>query len=202
MKKRQIIGVAMAVGIVFAVSIGAGSLLSNYGKLVGIAELTCEDKNATFTHPFEDVTSSTSEWSTTDNAVNLNTTIIYFRDGNVTTNQGKLTHRGTRGLGISLGEFDEIDRSERLTIQFDVPMVVKGLELRSLFNESCGVERATIEFYGKSYVSRDVSADQNSNTGVLYVDTTGLTMRIDKIVLSAPSDGHSEFSLAKLVLCK
>ena len=207
MNKKQIIGIILIIAVL-SIVVGTASLLSHYNIMIGTAVLTCNDFNVTFTHPFEDVL-GTSGWSTTDHMINLNINKSYFTDGNVITNQGTLTHRGTRGLGISTGEPDEIDwneidGNEIMEVHFDVPMVVKGIELRSIFNESSGIEQAVLEFYIDSnlYTQQTVSAVQSSGNGILYIDTTSITKRIDKIEFSAPNDGCSEFALAKLVLCK
>ena len=78
----------------------------------------------------------TDNWS----LLNGTATVTGYRNGG----SGILTHRGTRGLGVSGAEDDEvdsIDKLERLEITFDTPHRVSYPEVRSLFdNEGPGGE--------------------------------------------------------------
>ena len=78
----------------------------------------------------------TDNWS----LLNGTATVTGYRNGG----SGILTHRGTRGLGVSGAEDDEvdsIDKLERVEITFDTPHRLSYLEVRSLFdNEGPGGE--------------------------------------------------------------
>jgi len=161
---------------------------------------------------------SPTGWSTGDNMVNLGTdnwsllngtaTVTGYRNGG----SGILTHRGTRGLGVSGAEDDEvdsIDKLERVEITFDTPHRLSYLEVRSLFdNEGPGgePEEGDIDLYlGGTLVI---------HYNLIGVEPSGAPGAVGKVNISVPDilvdrikyyvndtqgyANYSEFAVARL----
>ncbi len=98
-----------------------------------------------FIPSYSNVDVDTSAWSTTDGTVNLNVSEISILNGNATIKgfsnwvPQNLSHRLTRGIGVyGSGDPDELDfnlisSSEAIQIDFNKPVVLHSLELRSLY---------------------------------------------------------------------
>ncbi|HUT69466.1 MAG TPA: PEP-CTERM sorting domain-containing protein [Desulfatiglandales bacterium] len=100
----------------------------------------------------------TTGWSTNDSAKNIGTTFTILSGfGTVSSMDAEapaeLTHRGTRGLGIASEEFDEVDSvvyKEKLFIDFNQPMLINTVWVRSLFDgegTDGAPERGRVNFF-------------------------------------------------------
>ncbi len=157
------------------------------------------------------VDGNTSSWSVDRSLVNLGTrnwsllggdARIFARGG------GNLSHRGDRGLGVWGGENDEIDgygiRNEALVIKFEKPYYLQSLEVRSLFQEADGIEKARVRlFLGGSALSfYDLVAEQATGTDGIKTLSFDTPIMIDALRFFVPrgtcSSCYSEFALAKL----
>ncbi|MDD5736910.1 MAG: hypothetical protein PHH20_01285 [Candidatus Omnitrophica bacterium] len=166
------------------------------------------------------VDGDTSWWSNSDSMVNLNTYYLSLLGGTAEgvgydgLSNGWLTQRGTRGLGISGSENDEIDsydKVEKLVFTFDAPVYMNSFEVRSLYYESSLLtngdhkERGVANFYLNSdsvfsqclIGSENITAGGDGIAGYSYDP-----FLIDKIVFNVPANKwytyQSEFSVAKL----
>jgi len=161
---------------------------------------------------FEGVDGNTSGWSHNNSTVNLGTHTWSLLGGTATVYGYKngspynLTHRGTRGLGVAGGEYDEVDDPEKIEIVFDEPILINEFQVRSLFtNESGGDEEGDVELYnGDNLVaSYHLTATEAGGNGIL--DTIGSDQAVDKIVFyikaGQPYTSFSEFAVAKLRIC-
>jgi hypothetical protein len=113
-------------------------------------------------------------------------------------------------------EWDEIEKKEQLTVQFDSAVVLSSISLTDLFNENGYLETGTIDLYsgdGTLLKSVAVIADEgqflNSSNGLLDVVTDVQGLTVTKIVFTAPGkayeDGlqtNKEFSVAKIAFEK
>ncbi|RLG55630.1 MAG: hypothetical protein DRN88_05405, partial [Candidatus Hydrothermarchaeota archaeon] len=168
-----------------------------------------------FVQPLSGVDGDTSGWSTDDTMVNLGTnnwsllngtaTVTGYRNGG----SGILTHRGTRGLGVSGAEDDEvdsIDKLERLAITFDTPHCLSYLEVRSFFdNEGPGgePEEGDIDLYlGGSHVQYYHPQGNQSHgiNGVWNISVPDILVDRIKFYVNDTQGyaGYSEFAVAKL----
>jgi len=158
------------------------------------------------THDLRGVAGDTSGWSSDDNVVSLEKKVWRLLGGNARIRAigGDLSHRGTRGLGIWGGETDEIDsygaNPEKLVLTFKNPYKINSIQIRSLFNESDGVEKGRINFYlgGTKVFTQNLTGTLN---GINNLDYT-IPVVADRMVFFVP-DGRafsdfSEFSLARL----
>lgn len=100
------------------------------------------------------VDAPTSAWSTNNSTKNLGTVMWDLLGGTAKvtgyingTQPGNLTHRGTRGLGVHTGEFDEVNNPESIFITFNQPQYLSYLEVRSLFVEPHGIEEGDVFGY-------------------------------------------------------
>jgi hypothetical protein len=161
-------------------------------------------------------------WSNSDSIANLGTNQWSLLNGAASVNaydgknNGILTHRGTRGLGIAGHENDEIDsyhRVERLVITFDQPQYLNSFEVRSLFYEPNLLtngdhkERGVADFYlgdTNIYTQLMIGSEDIRTAG-----TKGIAPYIyeqpylvDKLVFHVPKcewyTWQSEFAVAKL----
>ena len=164
-----------------------------------------------FADSLEEVDGDTSTWSSNDSTVNLSQTSWSLLGGGATVygykNGGayNLTHRLTRGLGVSGGEEDEVDDPERIEIVFLSSVYINEFEIRSLFEESTGEEEADVELYNGStpVATYHLTAEQSGGDGVLK--TFGTNQPVDKIVFYVKSGqsytANSEFAVGKLRVC-
>lgn len=159
-----------------------------------------------FIPAFSGIDGSTAGWSTTDSAVNLGITSfnILGGTGTVTAYNGTISQRGTRGIGVWGGrDTDEIDTGisgqEKIEITFPtLDYVLNSFELRSLFNEATGIEKADVYYYLNSVqVGHDIlSGSQTTGNGVKPGNPN---ITLDKIVFKVDAGGvNSEFAIAKL----
>ncbi len=131
---------------------------------------------------------NTTGFSTSDSTNNLGKSGLSLLDGfGQVTASADLSHRGTRGLGVSGGEPDEIDGSENITITFDEPVYLMSYELRSLFViDQPEVEYAEVLIYnGATLVATDNVAGVEalgSGDGDVIVDRTDSPILADKLV--------------------
>ena len=160
-----------------------------------------------FIPAFSGIDTSTGAWSTTDDAVNLGITSfnILGGAGTVTAFNGTFSQRGTRGIGVWGGlDTDEIDKGtngqESIEINFPtLPYVLNSFELRSLFNESTGIEYADVYYYLNSIqVGHDVLVGTDL-TGTNGVKSGYPNILLDKIVFKVDTGSiESEFAIASL----
>ncbi len=163
---------------------------------------------------FAGVDGDTSGWSTTTTMVNLGVShwsllsgmasVDGYEDGNA----GILTHRGIRGLGVYGGlnddEVDTIQLTERIEITFTIDSYVNSLEVRSLFDESAGLEQGVVDFYLDStkFYTENLAGVQPTGTDGILAISYGAPKLVDKLVFYVPSGqtytGYSEFAVAKL----
>ena len=154
----------------------------------------------------------TTGFSTDDSTNNLGKSHldILSSDGDVNAyqngNAGTFTHRGTRGLGVQGGEYDEvdsIDHLERIEITFDKPYYLTYIEVRSLFIEGNNVEQGDIDLYlGDDLVGyEDMVATQSSGNGV-WNKTYNDPILVDKIKFYVDENesyySYSDFAVARL----
>lgn len=167
------------------------------------------------------VDGDTSWWSSGDSMVNLNTYQLSLMGGNAEAIgydglcKGWLTQRGTRGLGISGSENDEIDsydKVEKLVFTFDAPVYMNSFEVRSLYYESSLLtngdhkERGIASFYldGASIYTQNLVGAENISAGGDGIASYSYDQPflIDKIVFNVPANKwytyQSEFSVAKM----
>lgn len=170
-----------------------------------------------FTTPLEGVDGNTGGWSSDDSLVDLGasswpllggTADVYAWSG---SQPGKLTHRGTRGLGVRGGEQDEIDNvcyGERIKVKFDDPVCIRYVEARSLFSPDVGGGPAEEGAYALRLGG--ASAGGGAMSGVQpYGSSDGIWsaslpyVEIDRIDFYVPDDApsNSEFALAALEVC-
>ena len=162
----------------------------------------------------------TTGFSDDDAAYNLGKTTISILNGagNVTAirtveDSPKLTHRGTRGIGVKGGSNqDEIDTKnsfEAIVIEFLTPQQINTSEVRSLFDNDLGTGR--IEKGNLSIYLDDILQAHYSLTGVedfmLNTDgnlTTLHDILTDKIVFYVDQNqeysSFSDFAVARLML--
>lgn len=169
-----------------------------------------------FVTPFRGVDGDLSGWSTVDNMVNLSTDEWSLLDGNATVkgytrqkNDHYLTQRGTRGLGLNGHEDDEIDsydRPEVIEILFDLPYFVDYIEVRSLFDESWGIEEGEIELWLDDDLLDTIhlvgiEPKDGTNKGLVGTDINPPVI-VDKIIFWVPPNepytSGSEFAVAKV----
>jgi len=129
--------------------------------------------------------------------------------GHLGSGDEPLSHRLTRGLGVSAGEPDEVDGDEKIEITFSEAYWVNSLELRSLFNELATPqnirEEAVVDFYlGDSithtepFIGSELS-DAGGRGEVRISYTTPIFT--DRLVFYVPEGlPESEFALARLVV--
>jgi len=187
------------------------------GSLLAVVTPICvaDVSTISFVQPLSGVDGDTSGWSTTDSMVNLGTdnwsllngtaTVTGYRNGG----SGTLTHRGTRGLGVSGAEDDEvdsIDKIERLEITFDTPHCLSYLEVRSLFaNEGPNgePEEGDIDLYlGGSHVGNyhPVGGEGPGINGVWNISVPDILVDRIKFYVNDTQEyaNYSEFAVAKL----
>jgi uncharacterized repeat protein (TIGR01451 family) len=187
------------------------------GSLFAVVTPICvaDVSTISFVQPLSGVDGDTSEWSTTDSMVNFGTdnwsllngtaTVTGYRNGG----SGILTHRGTRGLGVSGAEDDEVDsinKIERLEIMFDTPHCLSYLEVRSLFkNEgpSSEPEEGDVDLYlGASHVGNYhlVGVEGSGTNGVWNISVPDILVDRIKFYVNNTQDyaNYSEFAVAKL----
>ncbi len=163
---------------------------------------------------FAGVDGDTSSWSDDNGMVNLGETHWSLLDGKAevlgylnSQNDGILTHRGTRGLGIYGGEPDEIDsieEGENLRIVFDEPYYINSIETRSLFvPEGEGDPEEgdiTFKLLGSEIEDDHMVASENSGNGVW--SETYEDLLVDEIIfyINETEDyaDWSEFAVTKL----
>jgi hypothetical protein len=162
------------------------------------------------------VDGNTSSWSADGSMANLGTNSWSLLGGTAWVNayrgddDGILTHRGTRGLGIFGAENDEIDsncRLERLEIAFNQPQYLNSFEVRSLYVEKlwCWTfpEKGIVDFYleDNKYYTQLMTGVETGGKGIASF-VYGDPYVIDKLVFYVPDDKCgtrlSEFSVAKL----
>ncbi len=161
---------------------------------------------------FAGVDGDTSGWSTNDSMVQLSTSSWPLLEGMASVygyldGTGKLTQRGTRGLGIYGNEDDEVDsleRPERIEITFPtLDYYVNSLEVRSLFIEGGDTEQGVAEFWldGSKFYTQNLVAVQSGGDGVLAVPYSTPKL-VDKLVFRVPTGetytSFSEFAVARL----
>ena len=162
---------------------------------------------------FKGVHPPTSGWSTGDACKSLGTDHLYLLSGNAELfafrngDPGILTHRGTKGLGVSGGEPDEvdsIDREESIVIEFNEPVYLCGFEIRSLLtgegpnNES---EKGDVALYlGDAEVGNYTLV--GTDDGVVYQPVPDT--KVDKIKFfvneTADYNSYSEYAVARIYL--
>ena len=162
---------------------------------------------------FKGVHPPTSGWSTGDACKSLGTNHLYLLSGNAELfafrngDPGILTHRGTRGLGVSGGEEDEvdsIDREESIVIEFTEPVYLCGFEIRSLFTgegPNGEPEKGDVALYlGDTEVGNYTLVGTGS--GVVYQAVPDT--KIDKIRFfvnkTADYNSYSEYAVARIYL--
>ena len=190
-----------------------------YFLFTGTVNANGLDCNLSFVQPLQGIDGDTSGWSTGDNVVNLGTSNWSLLSGTATVNgyrngdPGVLTHRGTRGLGVKGGEYDEvdtIDKLERIEITFNTIYMVSFIEVRSLFYNDAGwhgTEEGQIDFYLRGYQTHSehlIGVEdfyQSGTKGIVNITYTPALI-IDKIVFYVPQGepytDESEFAVAKL----
>ena len=153
-------------------------------------------------------------WSPGDGDVSLATNTLSLLSGMATLNayfdgqQGTLSHRMTRGLGVMGGsnndEVDTVSNLERIEITFTIDSYVNSLEVRSLFIEGGTTEQGVVDFYlggGSSFYTESLVAQTSASPGALVVNYA-TPMLVDKLVFYVPSGelytSFSEFAVAKL----
>ncbi len=160
-----------------------------------------------------DSADSPIDWSEDGNTrlLGLNSVSILGGMATVTgysaSGEAPLSHRLTRGLGVSGGEPDEVDGNESIQIEFVVEHLVYGLELRSLYDASAAppnvIEAAAVDFYRGGVLihtetltgSELQSAGGNGVADVSYPEP----IRADRLVFYVPGGlSSSQFALAKL----
>lgn len=167
------------------------------------------------------VDGDTSWWSSNDSMVNLNTYQLSLLSGSAEAIgydglcKGWLTQRGTRGLGISGSENDEIDsydKVEKLVFTFDAPVYMNSFEVRSLYYESNlltngdHMERGVANFYldSANVYTQCLTGSENISAGGDGIASYSYDQPflIDKIVFNVPANKwytyQSEFSVAKM----
>ncbi len=168
------------------------------------------------------VDGNTNIWSKNDNVKNLGTSQWNLLNGaaTVTANQDvcrpvTLTHRGTRGLGVSGGEYDEVDRylpcrPENITVTFDKPYYLNSFEVRSLFVEftPCHprTEVGAVDFYSnnQNFFTQTMFGQEKiwQATKGIWSIVYDAPQLVDKLVFYVPLGYNysrgSEFALAKL----
>ncbi|MFA5163966.1 MAG: hypothetical protein WC481_00160 [Candidatus Omnitrophota bacterium] len=167
------------------------------------------------------VDGDTSWWSSNDSMVNLNTYQLSLLSGSAEAIgydglcKGWLTQRGTRGLGISGSENDEIDsydKVEKLVFTFDAPVYMNSFEVRSLYYESSlltngdHMERGVANFYldSANVYKQCLTGSENISAGGDGIASYSYDQPflIDKIVFNVPANKwytyQSEFSVAKM----
>ncbi len=162
------------------------------------------------------VDSPTPVWSTNNTTKNLGVAMWNLLGGTAQvtgyTNypqMGNLTHRGTRGLGVHTGEWDEVDNPDSIIITFDQPHYLNYLEVRSLFFEPMLGGREEGDVFG--YLNNSLTFTQHL-VGVENIYTPGtdgsleftylIPSVIDTLEFTVLSGKHytnfSEFAVAKL----
>ncbi len=156
----------------------------------------------------------TSHFSMGDTAVDVGTSslsllgglgqVTAYYDGHLAT----LTHRGTRGLGVLGGEFDEVDSLnglERIEITFDIPAYIGYLEVRSLFTNDPDTEEGEVKFYlagAEVYTEHLVGLEAAPQDGSVAKDYSASPILADELIFFVPQGqkytGMSEFAVAKL----
>ena len=162
------------------------------------------------------VDGSTASWSSSDTMVDLGTQTwsLLGAMASVTSFGGNLTHRGTRGLGVSKGEQDEVDSygcaPERIEIQFTKAYALYYLEVRSLFYEPSlwnpGTEEGSVDFYlnNTKFYNEHLTGVQDISQGTKGIVSASYSLPkvIDKLVFYVPQGqsytSQSEFAVAKL----
>jgi len=173
------------------------------------------------TETLQGVDDDTTGWSNNDSMVKLGasnwsllgaTAEVLARDGG---KKGKLTHRGTRGLGIWGGENDEIDSYndvEKLSIQFGQPTLMKAFEVRSLYYEDDLLKRDHKERGIANFWLGNSLVFTQQLVGVENIETPGTKgivdysyddpFLFDRVVFNVPKcqwyTYQSEFAVAKL----
>jgi len=155
------------------------------------------------------------ELSTDDNTSNLSGPHLTLLDSSAVItgyragSTQRLSHRGTRGLGVMCGEGDEINALESLEISFSSPHHVREMEIRSLFTgeQAPGTEQGDIYFYLDNqlvHVEHIAGTELPGTNGTLWVDFREMEPRVDLIVLTvedgADYTAMSEFALANMVV--
>lgn len=183
--------------------------------LVVMGGAMAASEDVSFVVPFAGVDDDTSGWSTDDSMVNLGVSELSLISslGTLTgydaAGLGILTQRGTRGLGVSGLEEDEIGKMvpppvpESIEIEFDEAVELTYVEVRSLFFEDGHAEEGDIDFYLEGnlvYNEHLVGVELPGTNGELGFDYDGIA--VDKLVFHV-KDGEdysewSEFAVAKL----
>ena len=122
----------------------------------------------------------------------------------------RLSHRGTRGLGVLCGrEADEIDASESMEISFSSTHRIREMEIRSLFTgeQAPGTEEGDIYFYRDNqliHVEHVVGTQLAGTNGTVWIDFREMEPLVDLIVLTVEEGNDyssmSEFALANIVV--
>lgn len=166
-----------------------------------------DSQDISFADSLAGVDGSVSGWSAGDALKDLGTKTWSLLGGGALARAfggGDLTHRLTRGLGISGGEYDEIDHNERMVIRFlQAPFLLDSFEVRSLFkNEPGGDERGRARlFLGDELVTQvTFSGDAAPGTAGSRVISFDDPYAVDRIVFLVPHAARagSEFALARL----
>lgn len=151
----------------------------------------------------------TTGFSTSDSEVSLGTTVLTllgdtaeisgFRSGT----SESLSHRGTRGVGVVEGAFDEVDGPEKIVVVFEVPRTLQELELRSLFSEEyCGDEVATVKLYDASNVLIETDMFLGVPSGeVIHTYDDVVVKKIEYYVAAGEDYSEcTEFAVARILL--
>lgn len=178
-----------------------------------------------FTHPTENVDDDPPDrdlewWSTDDSTVNLCVPdwpllggaagVYAFKDGT----PAWLSHRGTRGLGVWGEELDEVDsvsHKETICVDFDAPMCVTRIEVRSLFTDDAGwlgTEEGQVDLYdgatsvgGYHMVATEPMDGTNEGAWSTSVPWTPVTEVRFFVPPGESYSAESEFAVAKVTVC-
>ncbi|MFH1413952.1 MAG: PEP-CTERM sorting domain-containing protein [Candidatus Omnitrophota bacterium] len=164
-----------------------------------------------FVDPFSGA-DTTSGWSNSDATTTLSYSSFTILEGlgTVTAYLGdslrNLTHRATRGLGVTGGEDDEVDyrpgrAQERIEITFANPRFIDYVEIRSLYFP----ERGDQEVANLHYWLGATNVGNATLVGVMPLGSgnglvsTSPNLHLDKIVFQVDEATNlSDFAVAKL----
>jgi len=170
--------------------------------------------NFLYNDEFEGVDGDTSSWDTSGTGyktlthswslLNGNAEVIAYKNGD----DAKLTHRWNRGLGVLGGENDEVDdlnKVEKIEIEFDYAHYIDYVELRSLFADESQCQGRDEEGYIEYYLDDVLVLTENAiavETGGDGVWSKSYSDAIfaDKIIFYAENDRCSEFAVTKIGL--